>query len=502
MKFFKDFFRFKKNKQILEQQAPPKDEVIGGKTEFEKRASKKGKQNLKLDYTEKATDPIWQGKNYDEVWKPAVEGALDNPETYDKVLNYLKTYAGQDAVTVKKIIQKEEQLEKQGKGSLKAAIQKLATDGKIGPFHTIMRKAVERATGKPIEVLQTKQAKFVKPEFETPKLNLQTVDPGPKSEVLNKKMIINVIDRETKKPILTAKYLVKDEDGEDYSKGNVDDKAEFSFQIIGPSKFNVKISADEYEPFDKEFSFDKDSFSTLTVEGDVVRKTVSLKPIKKPTTVSLKPIKSDKEFFQKPRMGLKSTTGAGSKNKLGELEKQQIELPREITVTSAAAAGSEGLLDLKYPLMKGKSTSLGSFSLSGPLKTDGPTSMLIKMNDEYDMDRWVHIFSTYYNPKYKVQYYGFKLPKGQNEKNIKIGALRPGPMKINMVVTGQEVDITPYTKQIKKDGRTHTVMTNAQCEEFVKFLKDQVKPFADTKWGGPAFSSTSQTFDVKKAETA
>lgn len=488
MKFFKGFSQFKKIKQIFEQQAPSKDEIIGGKTEFEKRASKKGKQNLKLDYTEKATDPIWQGKNYDEVWKPAVEGALDNPETYDKVLNYLKTYSGQDAVTVKKIIQKEEQLEKQGKGSLKAAIQKLATDGKIGPFHTIMRKAVERATGKPIEVLQTKQAKFVRPELEQPKPVLTTVDPGPKSEVLNKKMIINVIDRETKKPILTAKYLIKDEDGEDYSKGNVDDKGEFSFVILGPSKFNINISADEYEPFDKEFSFDKDSFSTLTVEGDVVRKTVSLKPIKKQ--------QSDEEFFQKPkRPELKSITRDKASGSLGETEKQQIELP-------ISAAGSSGLLDLKYPLTKGKLSSLGSFSLSGPIRTDGPTSMLIKMNDEYDTDRWVHIFSTYYNPKYKVQYYGFKLPKGQTEKNIKIGALRPGPMKINMVVTGQEVDMAPYTKQIKKDGRTHTVMTNAQCEEFVKFLKDQVKPFADTKWGGPAFSSTSQTFDVKKAETA
>jgi len=205
MKFFKDFFQFRNSKQQIFEQEKNKVEKVGGLTEFEKKASKGGKKKLRLDYTEKTEDPIWQGDNYNQVWKPAVLGALKDPETYTKVLDYLKTYNGQDAATVKKIIDNEEKAEKAGKGSLKYAVRKLATDGRIGPFHTIMRKAVERATGEKIEPLEPKQAKLQTPNEEPKTAEVKLVDTRNKEEVEKiepKKGKLEIPKEEEKKPNL------------------------------------------------------------------------------------------------------------------------------------------------------------------------------------------------------------------------------------------------------------------------------------------------------------
>jgi hypothetical protein len=125
-------------------------ELVGGLRSFEKVA--KNKKGLKLDYTTLAKEEIWQGQNYNKTWKPAVKKALDNPDNFKSILKYLKEYNGQDADTVKKIIAKAEQKEQQAPGSLRKELERLATDGKIGPFHAIIRDVIESVTKQEITV--------------------------------------------------------------------------------------------------------------------------------------------------------------------------------------------------------------------------------------------------------------------------------------------------------------------------------------------------------------
>ena len=180
MKFFKGFFRFKNDNQILEQTTGSKDKVVGGKTDFEVKASKKGKNNLRLDYTKNITEPYWQGSNYENEWKPWVNDALKDKETRDKIVKYLDEYKGQDNQTVKEILKREREAEAKGKGSLNYAIKKLATDGKIGPFHTIIKQAISKVTGKDIDKLDIKPAPELKPtqiKQPEPKLDPVKIDP-------------------------------------------------------------------------------------------------------------------------------------------------------------------------------------------------------------------------------------------------------------------------------------------------------------------------------------
>lgn len=494
MKFFKDFFEFIRDKKILEQQAT-KDEVIGGKTEFEKKASKAGKKKLRLDYTEKATDPIWQGDNYNQVWKPAVEGALDNPETYEKVLNYLKTYSGQDAVTVKKIIQKEEQAEKQGKGSLKFAIRELATDGKIGPFHTIMRKAVERATGEKIEPLEPKQAK-IKPADDPQKqpVVIPTDEPK-KDDIISKKMIINVIDRETKKLILTAKYVLQDEDGEELSSGQVDQNAEFSFMIIGPSKFHIIISADGYESFDKNFSFGKDEFSTLTAKEDVVRKTVSLKPIKKEEPEKKPEPKKEPEPEKKPEptpvsteKQPKSETSDPATGTIGEKEKT------EKQISAKGGNMAERVLNFKYPLT-GKEDLLGRYVVSSTDFKVGERNTIRVITNKIGVDKYIYFVSNHVGRAFPVEIYSFKMGAEENDKEFGITPQTKGPLQMTMIVS--TVEVKPNTTKKEIDGNMVEGMTEAQCQDFFMSLRKLPKPFEQTAWRGPVFSAITRKFDVQ-----
>jgi hypothetical protein len=122
---------------------------------------------------------------------------LDNDETREKIINYLKTYTGEDAVKVKKIIKNLEAKEKKGQGSLKDGLRSLSTDHKVGPFHTAVRKAVERATGEEIKPIDPKQSKPEKPgEAPTPQVKPTTITP-PKEE---KKLVDEKPPEEEKKP--------------------------------------------------------------------------------------------------------------------------------------------------------------------------------------------------------------------------------------------------------------------------------------------------------------
>lgn len=169
MRFFKNFFQFQRFGKLLEQNQD--DQIIGGKKEFEIAA--KGKN--KLPYTKKATENIWKGDNYENIWKPKVAQALEDQKIYDEVVKYLTSYNGQGKNVVKKLIEDSKTAPGPGDADykLKYLIGKLATDGKIGPFHTLMNKAINTA----IEKVKPKETK------------LQTTNTNPEPEPVVKKVV-------------------------------------------------------------------------------------------------------------------------------------------------------------------------------------------------------------------------------------------------------------------------------------------------------------------------
>ena len=133
MKFFKNFFRFRKDIDIFEQNKPnvaqDVDRVVGGMGEEKLDIKAKGKN--RLDYSKKAkeTEEMWKGKNYDTQWKPFVDDNLNDPKTFDKVVDFLKNYQGQkNAPVIKKILTDAEKKEKSGQGSVKDRVKELATE--------------------------------------------------------------------------------------------------------------------------------------------------------------------------------------------------------------------------------------------------------------------------------------------------------------------------------------------------------------------------------------
>jgi len=151
MRFFKNFFKFQKDLNLFEQKKPDEnvsqevDKIVGGMGEENLDTKAKGKN--RLDYSKKAkeTEEMWKGKNYETQWKPFVDKNLDDKETFDQVVNFLKNYPGQkNAPVIKKILSDAEKKEKNGQGSLKDRIKELATDGRPGPFHTAVLQAIKK----------------------------------------------------------------------------------------------------------------------------------------------------------------------------------------------------------------------------------------------------------------------------------------------------------------------------------------------------------------------
>jgi hypothetical protein len=157
MKYFKDFFQYKKLSKIFEQEAQPKTKVE--KTPYEEKMgdetfdikARKRKKGKKLDYTLKYDsqdykDHPWNGgagiargkagSNYQTKWVKDVENAFNKPETREKMVEFLKNYRGQDYQTVQRMISAD--TSKLGEENLWKAMLKRATDGKVGPYHRIV----------------------------------------------------------------------------------------------------------------------------------------------------------------------------------------------------------------------------------------------------------------------------------------------------------------------------------------------------------------------------
>ena len=92
-----------------------------------------------LDYSDPNTaGGIWSGDRYEKEWKPLVGSTMADAAKADQVINYLTNYTGTDAADVKAKIagkSKAEQI---------AAINNLATDTKVGPFHNAVFGAMQQ----------------------------------------------------------------------------------------------------------------------------------------------------------------------------------------------------------------------------------------------------------------------------------------------------------------------------------------------------------------------
>lgn len=91
-----------------------------------------------LDYTErdKAGNDIWAGDRYEKDWKPLVSTTMGDAANADKVIAYLENYSGQDAADVKAKLKDKTREQKI------AAINDLATDKKVGPFHNAVLEGI------------------------------------------------------------------------------------------------------------------------------------------------------------------------------------------------------------------------------------------------------------------------------------------------------------------------------------------------------------------------
>lgn len=100
------------------------------------------KKGTWIDYTpQEKADEIFRGENYDKLWAPKRDSAFSNPETAQKVISALENYTGADANDVKAILAREKTFE----GKVAKAKQ-LASDKKIGPYHTILNSIIDNVS--------------------------------------------------------------------------------------------------------------------------------------------------------------------------------------------------------------------------------------------------------------------------------------------------------------------------------------------------------------------
>ena len=100
------------------------------------------KKGTWIDYiSQEKADEIFRGENYDKLWAPKRDSAFSNPETAQKVISALENYTGADANDVKAILAREKTFE----GKVAKAKQ-LASDKKIGPYHTILNSIIDNVS--------------------------------------------------------------------------------------------------------------------------------------------------------------------------------------------------------------------------------------------------------------------------------------------------------------------------------------------------------------------
>lgn len=90
-----------------------------------------------LDYNDPNTaGGIFSGDRYEKEWKPLVGSTMADAAKADQVINYLTNYTGTDADDVKA------KLKGKNRAEQIAAINDLATDTKVGPFHNAVFGAI------------------------------------------------------------------------------------------------------------------------------------------------------------------------------------------------------------------------------------------------------------------------------------------------------------------------------------------------------------------------
>ena len=92
-----------------------------------------------LDYNDPNTaGGIFSGDRYEKDWKPLVGSTMADAAKADQVINYLTNYTGTDAEDVKA------KLKGKNRAEQIAAINDLATDTKVGPFHNAVFGAMQQ----------------------------------------------------------------------------------------------------------------------------------------------------------------------------------------------------------------------------------------------------------------------------------------------------------------------------------------------------------------------
>jgi hypothetical protein len=124
---------------------------------YNKKAFKEGN----IDYNEmnKAGNDLWTDANYETQWIPKVDNAFAIPENQKILIDRLENYSGQDANDVKLALSKGKTFEE------KVAIaKKLATDGKPGPYHSIINELINDLPKEPVKTPTAEVKKETPPE--------------------------------------------------------------------------------------------------------------------------------------------------------------------------------------------------------------------------------------------------------------------------------------------------------------------------------------------------
>lgn len=110
---------------------------------------------------------LWKDENtYENVWKPKVYSAFNDPRRAEELIKNLESYKGQDFEDVQAAINKGKTPEEK-----KSIAIRLATDKKIGPFHSIMNTVIDQtlpATTAPAAAATTTDATTKEDEYVSP----------------------------------------------------------------------------------------------------------------------------------------------------------------------------------------------------------------------------------------------------------------------------------------------------------------------------------------------
>jgi hypothetical protein len=134
-----------RGKVKIDKEAQKQSAKFGGKFTQAQDGVYKIKGNLpgSIDYNPLGQTPredLWKDEStYENVWKPKVYSAFSDPRRAEELVKNLESYKGQDFEDVQAAIKKGKTPEEK-----KAIAIKLATDKKVGPFHSIMDTVINQ----------------------------------------------------------------------------------------------------------------------------------------------------------------------------------------------------------------------------------------------------------------------------------------------------------------------------------------------------------------------